>query len=318
MDKRISKEIKVFIKVPGTSANLGPGFDIFGIALDIYNEFYFELGDEKNYKLSLMKGEPLPFIVETNLIQEAYFHYYKKFLPNVPPLPFDVEMNLSLPIKGGLGSSASALVAGFCLGRFVHELFYSEINYPSLEKFLYELAFLEGHPDNTTPAYLGGFVFSYIEVDKLVYFSYEFPNTIDMYLFIPALETETNHSRKKLPQYYSIEDVVFNLSRVTTWMQFLKSGNFEELRLAVQDRVHTPYRIRQLPFLEQVSEELIKLGACFTLSGSGPSLLIFLPRNSNPNFKEELRGKILDSKIQYRIQEVNISSDGTIVKNLTE
>lgn len=319
MDKRLTKEISIYIRVPGTSANLGPGFDIFGLALDIYNEFYFELGEDNRYEVTLSNGKPLPFPVERNLIQEAYFHYYKKFLSNQKPIPFNVKMNLELPIKGGLGSSASALVAGFCLAKYVHEMFYNEIPLPMESKFLYELAFLEGHPDNTSAAFLGGFVFAFMQVDQLVYFSHEFPKTVDIFLFIPDLEMETNHSRKKLPQYYAAADVVFNLSRVVTWMEFLKTGNFQELVLAVEDKVHTPYRIRQLPFLEYVSEEILKLGACFTLSGSGPSLLIFLPKNSRPNFSEELQEKISRyPRIQYKIVPTSVAGVGTIIKNLTE
>lgn len=316
MDKEFSEKNKLYVKVPGTSANLGPGFDIFGLALDIYNEFYFELGEEKNYELSLFDETPLPFPIENNLIKDAYLHYFKKFLPNQKLIPFDVKMKLNLPIKGGLGSSASALVAGFSLAKYVHENFYVDIRLPTIDQFLYELAVLEGHPDNTSAAYIGGFVFSFLNENRLIYFSHHFPNTVDLVLFIPDLETETNHSRKKLPQYYSSHDVIFNLSRVVAWMEFLQSGRFDELSLAVEDKVHTPYRIRQLPFLEYVSQEIQKLGGCFTLSGSGPSLLIFLPKNSHSNFIQELRGKIsTHPEVHYKIFPISPSTEGTTIQN---
>lgn len=316
MDKQLTKKLEFYVKVPGTSANLGPGFDIFGLALNVYNEFYFEFESEKNYSLSLLDGKPLPFEVNENLIQTSYLHYFKKFLPQVEPLPFNVKMKLELPIKGGLGSSASALVAGFGVAQYLHENFYTEYPIPNLETILYELALLEGHPDNTTPAYLGGFVFSYFEKERLIFFQHKLPETIQMFLFIPELETETNDSRKKLPQYYHSNDVIFNLSRVLTWMEFLNSGKFEDLLLAVEDKIHTPYRIRQLPFLEYVGEQIHKLGGCFTLSGSGPSLLIFFP-NREGNFITQLKEKIAQNpSIHYEIFPTQISYEGMKVKTL--
>ncbi len=313
----MDKKLKLYIKVPGTSANLGPGFDIFGLALNVYNEFYFEISEEKNYSLSLLDGTPI-FTTNENLIKNAYLHYFKKFLPKIKPIPFNVQMKLELPIKGGLGSSASALVSGFKAAYYLHENFYSNYPIPNLTTLLYELALLEGHPDNTTPAYLGGFVFSFFEKERLVYFQHSFPETVQTFLFIPELETETNDSRKKLPQYYHSADIIFNLTRVLTWMEFLSSGKFEDLYLAVEDKIHTPYRIRQLPFLEYVGKQILQLGGCFTLSGSGPSLLIFFPQKKQENFVSQLTQKIAKNpSIHYKIFPTQVSYEGTIIKNLT-
>jgi homoserine kinase len=311
------KNWQLYVKVPGTSANLGSGFDILGLALTIYNEFYFSFGENLSYSLSLKNGNPIPFKTEENLIKTAYLKYAEKFLSGVKIIPFDVSMKLDLPLKGGLGSSASALVAGFAAANYIHKKFHKDIELPSEKKILFELAMMEGHPDNTTPAYLGGFIFAYFDNDKLVYFKKKFPKKISLFILIPEMQIETNHSRKKLPETYSTDDVIFNMSRVGTWIEFVESGKFSQLQRAVEDRIHTPYRIEHLPFFQKTCAIIKELGATFSLSGSGPTLLIYIPKSKQSDFFSQLKKRLSevkeDIKLSYQILPIEPSNKGLVV-----
>lgn len=309
---------KVYIRVPGTSANLGPGFDLLGMGLKIYNEFYFTIDPNANYTTLRIDNTHLPFKPKEDLLLEGYSRYYDLFLPKIKPIPYNVKMDLNLPFKGGLGSSASALVAGFALGNFLHRKHFSKkFQVPSLDKLLYELAMIEGHPDNTTPAMIGGFVFSYFHENKLIYFKEKFPSFVSLFLFIPQIEVSTNDSRKKLPEAYPVENVIFNMSRIATWLQFFKTKDFFHLERAVEDKIHTPYRIKPLPILESVSILSKKFGGAFTLSGSGPSMLIFTEKKFEKKFLEKFQielSKKNDSNIAYTVHKIEPDNKGLVLK----
>ena len=309
---------KVYIRVPGTSANMGPGFDLLGMALKIYNEFYFTIDSSSNYTTLRVDNTLLPFSEKEDLLKEGYTRYYQLFLPKIKPIAYNVKMDLNLPFKGGLGSSASALVAGFALGNFLHKKhFVKKFPVPNTDRILYELAMIEGHPDNTTPAFMGGFVFSYFHNGKLIYFKEKFPSFVNLHLFIPQIEVSTNDSRKKLPEVYSTEDLIFNMSRIATWLQFFKTKEFFHLERAVEDKMHTPYRIKPLPLLNSVRDLCKNLGASFTLSGSGPTMLIYTEKKSEKKFLDKFQSEISKknkTNIAYTIQKVEPDNTGLILK----
>lgn len=309
---------KIYIRVPGTSANLGPGFDLLGLSLKTYNEFYFTIDSHSNFTTLRIDNTPLPFADKDDLLLEGYKKYFELFLPKQKLIPYNVKMNLNLPFKGGLGSSASALAAGFTLGRYLHKLhFVKKSPLPDLDKILFELAMIEGHPDNTTPAMIGGFVFSYFHEGKLIFYKEKFPTSISLFLFIPQIEVSTNDSRKRLPDHYKVQDVIFNMSRIATWLQFFNKKDFSILERAVEDKIHTPYRIKPIPILLDVANLCKKLNAAYSLSGSGPSMLIYTDKKNAKKFlekfQEELSKKNSES-IAYTIQKIEADHVGTILK----
>ncbi|EMY77646.1 homoserine kinase [Leptospira weilii serovar Ranarum str. ICFT] len=282
------------ICVPGTSANLGPGFDLFGLAFKIYNDFQFQFHPGEEFKTSVKGMEILPFGPDEDFVISSYRSYFRKFLPGKEPVAYSLLMDLKLPMKGGLGSSASAAVAGVCAARFAHKNFYPKIPLPKENEFLFHLGRIEGHPDNTIPAYLGGFVFAYFNGERLEYVKKKFPKRVRCFLIVPNLETSTHQSRKILPSSYSTEDVIFNMSRVVTWMEFLDSGKVSLLKLALEDRLHTPYRMHSEfelnPLLIEIRRNLIG----YSLSGSGPSVLLFSERNNAVRVEKILKEKIAE------------------------
>lgn len=303
------------IRVPGTSANLGPGFDIMGLALDLFNSFSFHFFSHSEFRFTLEDGSDFPFAVEDNLLLVAYKSYFETYLPGKPIPGFHLEMELGLPIKGGLGSSASALIAGYFAGQYIHQNLFSEIEVPDDSKLLFDLAMMEGHPDNTTTAFLGGFVFSYFNQSELVIYKEDFPEDISMFLFIPKFETGTTESRKKLPEVYPVNDLIFNMSRIGTWFKFLQTGVFSTLKLAIQDKIHTDYRVPEGSFLDIIGTSIENSGGLFTLSGSGPTLLIFFPKEISESeistLQSNLKNICTSHGILYEFTPTQVCSSGT-------
>lgn len=307
--------IKIHIRVPATSANLGPAFDLMGIALNLYNHFYFEISPNKrNFYSCFLDGTALPFAAKDDLVNASYRYYFDIFLNGETAPGYQVKMELNLPLKGGLGSSATAVIAGFCLARELHKKWFSHIPLPDEKTFMLHLALLEGHPDNTIPAYMGNLVFSFLseEQTELFFFRKPFPAGVSLYIMIPEIEISTNDSRRKLPQTYFTRDIIFNMSRIACWFEFLSSGDFGKLTLAVEDKIHTPYRAGNFPFLQELANFLYENGACYTISGSGPTLLIFAPQQQS--FFNELKHYVSEVIEQFQmnihLKEVAVDAQG--------
>ncbi len=308
----------VVISVPGTSANLGPGFDILGMSWKIYNEFSFRF-DGEGHSVSMRDLSPLPFDVSEDLVYESYKRYFEIFLPNFSPPEYQCRMRLNLPMKGGLGSSASAVVAGFVLAKEVHRQICPSVALPSESRFLYELAMIEGHPDNTSPAYLGGYILSYFDGEgHLKYYKKRFPSSVSCFLLCPKREISTQESRLSLPSKYTIEDIIFNMARIATWMKFFETRKFGDLLLALQDRIHTPYRLSEMHYMKDVANLIQRKQMGFCLSGSGPAILIYVPRKRVSqiwsSFQNEISAIFRDHKIDYELTEVKPDNNGCIIK----
>ena len=294
----MNKRIKIYFKIPATSANLGSGFDLIGLALNVYNEFFFDFFDYPNYKVQLYSKKPLPFTTEQDLIRIAYKQYFLTFLKEKIPIPYHLELKLQIPLKSGLGSSATAILAGFCLGREIHKIFFQDIPLPEQNEFLLNLIQIEGHLDNLLPAYLGGVVWAYcIENRKIQYYKKTFPNSIRCFLLISPenIQVSTKDSRQFLPQNYNIQDVLHNMSRFATWIEFLYSKKASDLRLALEDKIQTPYRLNEKSRLFQFLEEIKKSCIGYSLSGSGPATLIYFQRK----YSQEIEKKIIELFKEY-------------------
>ncbi|MDF3821668.1 homoserine kinase [Leptospira sp. 96542] len=311
---------KYSISVPGTSANLGPGFDLMGMALEIRNEFSFSFSSEiKSFVSTQRNGDVLPFSDKDDLVQASYLSYFQKFAPNLDPPYYECKMDLNLPLKGGLGSSASAIVAGLVLAREVHKRILPNSQKPNESEFLQFLAEYEGHPDNTLPAYLGGFVFAYsIHGEPIRYFRKKFPGSVAVFVITPEFFVSTEESRKTLPKQYIASDMIFNLSRIGAWMHFLDKRKFGDLLIGLQDKMHTPYRISENSPLYPLTKILQNDRLGFCLSGSGPSLLVFMERKNVksklPTLESDIANCLNAENIKYKLTRVKADHLGVVVK----
>lgn len=259
---------KLEIKVPGSIANLGPGFDTLAVAVQLYLrlsvsvlpgkdvlEFHF-----RNFQLD---GE--------NYIERAFRFLAQQRGVSFPSLSIEVETEI--PSKAGLGSSAAATVAGLRL--------YEAIAGALPEQGLLNAASaLEKHPDNVAAALLGGLALSCQLPDRSVFaVRLPWPESLRFVVLTPQLALSTSAARKVLPKRVPREDAVFNLQRVALLLRALQSGDFSLLREALRDRIHQPYRAKLVPGLERALElEHPDLLGVF-LSGAGPSIVALTERN---------------------------------------
>jgi len=308
---------KIGIRVPGTSANLGPGFDILGMALDVYNDFVFRFPNLRSRESVLKSLEALPFSPDEDLVWKSYSDYFATYLPKEKPIPYHCTMDLGLPLKGGLGSSASAIVAGFCLGREVHKRKFPHLSQPVEREFLHHLALFEGHPDNTVPAYLGGWILAtHMDQERFHFLQKKFPNQVSLFLFLPEYFIVTEESRKLLPTQYPTSEVIHNMGKIASWMQFMDKRKFSDLLEALEDKIHTPFRLMESP-LAKIFDCFKSLGLGVCLSGSGPSLLVFCPRKDAKSIETKLKNELKDlvgSSFPYQFFRTKPNQTGVRIK----
>lgn len=256
----------VTVRVPATSANLGPGFDVLGLALDLHNVFTLEVSGRTTVNIEGFGGDL--DLDENNLFYRAFNHLFQAVGEVAPPL--SVGMQLNIPLGKGLGSSATAVIGGLVAAN---ELLGRRLGQAEL---LSEAIKLEhgGHADNVAPALLGGLVVNVVEAGQVISVKLPFPRELQAVVFTPDFAMDTVRGRALMPGEYSRDDAVYNCSRVALFLAALAEGRYELLRVAMQDRLHQPYRARIFPMLPALIEAALDAGAhgaC--LSGGGSSVL---------------------------------------------
>lgn len=262
------------IQVPATSANLGSGFDSLGVALTMYNQVWMEVSDQT---VISSKDEIAVPTDKSNLIYWSANHLFEKCGKKLPGLKIIQENNI--PMTRGLGSSSACIVAGLLgANRFLGN--------PLSDTDLINLASeIEGHPDNTTPALMGGLVTSAMDGGRIHSVSVPVASHIRFGVFIPPFELKTEVARGVLPETYTREQAVFNLSRSALMTSALFSGSLENLRVAVQDKLHQPYRKGFIEGYDTVFRTGYELGSYGTyLSGAGPSIISIIDDKSEDVF----------------------------------
>lgn len=264
------------VKVPATSANLGSGFDSLGVALNLYNIVDMEEAD--TIDISGKDGFKVPKD-KTNLIYSSVQRLYDECGVKLSGMKIVQESNI--PMTRGLGSSSACIVAGIIGANHI-------LGNPLTKEDLVNLACkIEGHPDNTTPAILGGLTVSAMDNNKVYSISIPMKDNICFGLFIPSFTLKTELARSVLPKSYSREDAVFNLSRSALMVASLLSGELQNLCTASQDRLHQPYRLSLIDGADIIFNITKQLGAYSTcISGAGPSILSFIDKNIAEVFKK--------------------------------
>lgn len=275
----------VKVKIPATTANLGPGFDCIGMALTLYNTIQADVISEG--LIIEQKGKECSNIDidENNLVYRAIKKAYDYVGKEVPPLHIILENNI--PITRGLGSSAAAVVGGI---KVANELLGRPL---SLEEILDLATEMEGHPDNVAPALYGGIVLSIKENKKITTVQISPPDNLKAVALVPNYTLSTQLARQVMPDSYSLEQVVFNTGRLGLLVSCLERGDLELLKLGMEDCVHQPYRSKLIPGFDEVlkkAKEQVALGVA--LSGAGPTIIAFCQEN------EEKLGKEMQKVLQ--------------------
>jgi homoserine kinase len=250
------------VSVPATSANLGPGFDAIGLALDLRMRAEVEVlpaGSAARWRFS---GSEAP---SHDGLQNEIARAIATIAPGSPPLAVTVEN--AVPLGRGMGASAAGAALGLAIGAALRD------PPPDERELARTVTVIEGHPDNGIPAVVGGVVVAAAEGDDVVYTRFDPPPDVRAVVVVPEIEMPTRQARAILPNQYAKADAVYNVGRAALLAAAFASGRIELLAAAMRDRLHQPYRATFVPGLEAMLalDDASALG--IALSGAGPSVI---------------------------------------------
>ncbi len=264
------------VRIPATSANLGPGFDALGLALDLWNTFELHGADQHGVTVEshgegadILPTDRSHLVVRT-MLDEIAMH--------VPPEDqvrgYHIVCRNAVPCGSGLGSSSTATLAGLI---FAYALLDPQgFRTPSGQNRILTRAFeIEGHGDNVAPALLGGLVIVSAHDGEVLAQKVALP-PLKVVVCVPQFYFMTTHARSMLPLHYSRADAVFNIGRAMLVVEALRTGDMKLLQKSLADRIHEPYRLPAIPGALEAKRAALAQGAlAVTLSGAGPGMLAF-------------------------------------------
>ena len=307
--------MKVSVKVPATTANLGPGFDCLGLALPIYNTVTVEetimpgTGIEINIIDETHEQDIISIPTdENNIVFKAIELLYNSI--GQTPSELKITIKTHIPIARGLGSSAAVIVGGLIAAN---EL----LGRPADEAALLSIATeIENHPDNITPAVVGGFVVSSIEEDgSVVYSKMNWPKDWNITVCIQDYELATDIARSVLPAEVPMKDAIFNLKHTAMLVQAVNTHDEKLMKIALHDKLHQQYREKLVPGLKEINEALKHeenvMGV--VISGAGPSVLVISYGNNLNKIRETVSKVWLDLNVKSKILTLQVEENGATV-----
>ena len=299
---------KVVVDVPATTANLGPGFDCLGAALDLNNRFAMRRieGGGERFELiiegtegSHLRGGP------ENLVYRAAQRVWKA--AGLEPVAIEARVRLAVPPARGLGSSATAIVAGLMGANAL-------VGEPLSKEKLLELAIdIEGHPDNVVPSLLGGLCMTAKAASqRWRVVRCEWTPSVKAVVAIPSIRLSTSEARRAMPKAITVGDAVVNLGALTLLLQGLRTGNGDLISDGMHDRLHEPYRWRLIKGGDQVKQAAMDAGAwgC-AISGAGPSVLALCEEDKGPAVSRAMVKAWEAAGVASRAPVLNLQTSGS-------
>ena len=312
--------MKISVKVPASTSNLGPGFDCIGMALPIYNTITIEetvlpgtgieinvINDSESADDMLTEHMPMD---ENSIIYKAVELLYNSI--GQTPSELKITVQSQIPIARGLGSSASVIVGGLLAANKL-------LGKPADEVALLSIAAeVEGHPDNVTPSIVGGLVLTSLEDDgSVVYRKLDWPEEWQITVCIPDYELSTEISRSVLPKEVPMHDAVFNAKRLAMFIQAVNTKDANLMKMALHDRLHQPYRMKLVPGLDKIMENLKHeenvLGC--VLSGAGPAIVVISQKNNLDRIKSIIKDTWEDMNVKVNIMTLPVETQGAQIIN---
>lgn len=293
----------VTVRVPATTANLGPGFDTLGIALKLHNHISIREADTPAIeRVDAMRGHA-GALAMTREAMDAFFRRSK-----VKPHGAQIEVKGDVPTTGGLGSSVTVrLGIVYALNELNHQ--------PLSDNALLEVVTeLEHHPDNAAPALFGGFVVSGIIDGTIRYRRFNVPAALKFVVCIPDFAVSTEKARALLPKQVPLSDAVENMKRVALITSIFATGDYSLLRGLFEDKLHQPYRKKLIPMLDEVIAAGVEAGALAGwLSGSGSSIMCITEQKEKA-VAEAMASVVARQRIRCETHVLAADNDGTRVK----
>lgn len=303
----------ITFKIPATSANIGSCFDSVGLALDLYNEIHiYSNENSKKIEFEIIGEGENEISKDDNMILDAMKLVYKK-LKSKPDKGYTIKCINRIPLSRGLGSSSAAIIGGLLSANYIlgNKL---SIDYDILNMSVQ----LEGHPDNVSPAILGGIISGVVIKDEdFKYVKINPSKNLKAIVAIPNFHLSTEVARNALPKEINFKDAIFNISRAALLTSALSSNRFDLLEVATDDKLHQDYRAKFIPGLKDLFKQTKNAGAySVTISGAGSSILS-LVKNDEEIIKKvsnAMKESFAKKKINTEIMVLNIPSKGIIIK----
>ena len=295
----------ITIRVPATSANLGPGFDSLGLALDLWNETIIRLAIEHSVQVRGEGAEKLS-LGENNLIIRSAQKLAECAGKRLPP--FHLDCINRIPLSSGLGSSAAAKLTGLLGANML-------LGKPLLIDEILNLATeMEGHPDNVAPALMGGLVVSTVENGKVFAHKINVGASLDLPVCItislPSLPLSTKQARASLPEQVKVKDAVYNIGRAVMVTEAFRNGDLDLLGKAMTDTLHQPHRLSLIPGGREAMEAAKEAGAsAAALSGAGPGIIAFSSKR-DPAIGEAMTRAFEQAGLSARVFQMKITDHG--------
>ena len=252
---------RVLVRVPATTANLGVGFDVLGLALDLMATFRIELADELQ-----ITGCDERFCGPDNLVYRSYCAACEAM--DIEARPLHIHEETPIPESGGLGSSSACVVAGISAAQVLAGRSLDRVGTLNLATQI------EGHPDNVAPAVMGGLVSSYIEEEETVTTRWVVAPNLRFVCMAPPYRVLTSDARRALPSMVPMSSVSWQVGRCLAMVSALASGRAADIAGCCHDRIHEPYRAPLIPDFDRLQRCALDAGACtFLISGSGAAML---------------------------------------------
>lgn len=283
------------IRVPATSANLGPGFDTLGLALNLYNEYEFIKSDESK----IIENDEVSLAVD-NLIYKSFCKTFEKF--NKKIIPVTIKVNSNIPRSRGLGSSSSCIVGGI-VGAYL--ILNRTLDRDEILQIASEI---EGHPDNVCPAIFGNITVTVNKSGENIKNIIKPKNNYKFSAFIPDFLLSTSDARKVLPKNYSKEDAVFNISRTALLISSLILGDDENLKISLEDKIHQDYRGKLIPDFDKIFEFLNANSLGCYLSGAGPTIMAI--SNCDDDLIKKFYEFSKDLRVKWEVLELKLNTVG--------
>lgn len=292
------------IKIPATSANLGPGYDTLGLALSLYNNFKIKKRDDRQLKIEIIdknKDRKIEIADSDNLVALAYQKYFS-FI-NKPLIGAEIREEMYAPLARGLGSSSSAIIGGLAAAAHISGELISE------EDFIQLAVELEKHPDNVVPTLVGGLTINFYCNNSFDYYKIDVDQSLNFILAVPDYELKTEDLRRVLPQKIDYSQAISNLSRISLLTAAFANKDYSLLKTAMEDQMHQPYRKKLIKNFDQLLETAYKNGAYgAALSGAGPTIIAIAKEENTDLIAEELKNIFTSNAIEAKVFKVKASN----------
>jgi homoserine kinase len=290
------------ISVPATSANLGPGFDCLGVALNLKNQVIIR--PSKFHSVSLKgEGSNNPALKDNNMFISIFNDFYYNLTQKKRHFRF--EFFNEIPLSRGLGSSSAVIVSAIASAYAIEGIKVEK------ERLLNLSLAYESHPDNITPAVMGGFNVASVHENEVKFINKSIPRSLKAVVVVPNRPISTTLSRKTLPYKYSKEDTIFNISHSSLLTAAFMSENWKMLKYASADMVHQQFRMKHMPELFEVQKTALKNGALMsTLSGSGSTFFSIAYSEDSQKLELALKEKFP----HFRVMSVDFDNNGVKIE----